>query len=237
MREADQVRPHRKEAPRLVRTFRAIGVFVLALGAIAGAYVAVSRPGQPWAANPLTLDVNGVKVTPSDIGSPTVDPSYEQALTDAQQKAAAAAADAANQAKQADEAAKRIAEQAASRSKTRSPAAAPPPPYPVPASCSDYSGNRALGCAVLLNSGFGLDQMPCLDKLFTRESGWNPKARNASSGAYGIPQALPGSKMASFGADWATNPVTQVKWGISYIKGRYKTPCGAWSHSQATGWY
>jgi hypothetical protein len=238
MREPDQVRPHRKGPARPVRTFRAIGVFVLALGAVAGVYVAVSRPGQPGAANRLTLDVTDVKVTPLGAASPTVDPSHEQALTDAQQKAAAAAADAADQAKKADEAAKRIAEQAASRSKTRSQAPAPPAPrYPVPASCSDYSGNRALGCAVLLDNGFGLDEMPCLDKLFTKESGWNPKARNASSGAYGIPQSLPGSKMASFGADWQTNPVTQVKWGLSYIRSRYKTPCGAWSHSQATGWY
>jgi len=60
---------------------------------------------------------------------------------------------------------------------------------------------------------------------------------NTSSGAYGIPQALPGSKMASAGADWATNPATQITWGLGYITGRYGTPCGAWNHSQATGWY
>jgi Transglycosylase SLT domain len=195
---------------------------------VAGVYVAVSRPGQKAADDRLTVDVPGVNVTTT----PGADPSQEQALTAAQQKAAAAAADAADLAKRADEAAKRTAEQAASRSQTRTQA-----PYPVPSSCSDYSGNRALGCAVLRSSGFGLDQMPCLDKLFTRESQWNPKARNRSSGAYGIPQALPGSKMAAFGADWETNPVTQVKWGLSYIKTRYKTPCGAWAHSQANGWY
>lgn len=83
----------------------------------------------------------------------------------------------------------------------------------------------------------GSVQFTCLDKLFTRESHWRTRARNSSSGAYGIPQALPGSKMAWAGADWRTNPVTQVKWGLHYIKARYGTACGAWAHSQRTGWY
>ena len=60
---------------------------------------------------------------------------------------------------------------------------------------------------------------------------------NASSGAHGIPQALPGSKMASAGADWQTNPLTQVRWGVSYINARYGSPCGAWAHSESHGWY
>lgn len=83
----------------------------------------------------------------------------------------------------------------------------------------------------------GAGQFGCLDRLWSRESGWDPAARNASSGAFGIPQSLPGSKMAAAGADWLTNPLTQVRWGISYIRGAYGTPCGAWAHSQATGWY
>jgi hypothetical protein len=88
----------------------------------------------------------------------------------------------------------------------------------------------------MLQAGYGLDQAPCLIKLWNRESGWRVNASNPS-GAFGIPQAVPGKKMASFGADWRTNPVTQIKWGLSYIKGRYKTPCGAWQHSEDTGWY
>ena len=108
---------------------------------------------------------------------------------------------------------------------------------PIPASCEEYTGNRKIGCAVLLDTGLKIDQFPCLDKLWKKESGWNHKARNPSSGAYGIPQSLPGSKMASVGSDWQTNPATQVKWGLGYIKGRYGTPCGAWNHSQAKGWY
>ena len=80
-------------------------------------------------------------------------------------------------------------------------------------------------------------QFACLDKLWTRESGWKTTIANSSSGAYGIPQALPGSKMASAGSDWKTNPTTQITWGLSYIKSTYGSPCGAWAHSQATGWY
>jgi hypothetical protein len=112
-------------------------------------------------------------------------------------------------------------------------AAAGPVAYagPIPSSCNEFSGSRAIGCALTLEAGFGLDQFACLNKLFTKESHWNYKAQNPSSGAYGIPQSLPGSKMAAFGADWKTNPATQIKWGLDYIKKRYKTPCGAWQNS------
>lgn len=77
----------------------------------------------------------------------------------------------------------------------------------------------------------------CLVTMWTKESGWNLHAENPSSGAYGIPQSLPGSKMASVGPDWKTNASTQIKWGLQYIKGRYQTPCGAWSRWQQQGWY
>jgi hypothetical protein len=108
---------------------------------------------------------------------------------------------------------------------------------PIPDSCNEFSGNRATGCALMLKAGFDIDQFPCLNKLWDKESGWNHKARNSSSGAYGIAQALPPTKMSSVADDWQTNPATQIKWGLGYIKGRYKTPCGAWSHSQSVGWY
>ncbi len=91
--------------------------------------------------------------------------------------------------------------------------------------------NRALGQQMALDSyGWTGDEWPCLDNLWSRESGWSQTAENKSSGAYGIPQALPGSKMGSVAADWQTNPATQIAWGLSYIKGRYSTPCGAWGH-------
>ena len=85
--------------------------------------------------------------------------------------------------------------------------------------------------------GWESAQFGCLSQLWDRESHWNANAHNSSSGAHGIPQALPGNKMASFGSDWYTNPATQVKWGAHYIKGRYGNPCGALGHSQSTGWY
>ena len=69
------------------------------------------------------------------------------------------------------------------------------------------------------------------------ESGWSATAYNAGTGAYGIPQALPGAKMASAGPDWQTDAATQVRWGLEYIRGTYGSPCGAWDHEQATGWY
>ena len=84
--------------------------------------------------------------------------------------------------------------------------------------------------------GWGGDQFGCLVDLWNRESGWNVYAQNPS-GAYGIPQALPGDKMATAGADWATSAATQIKWGLGYIAGRYGNPCGAWSHSESAGWY
>nr|WP_258053090.1 lytic transglycosylase domain-containing protein [Streptomyces sp. Ru73] len=80
-------------------------------------------------------------------------------------------------------------------------------------------------------------QYQCFSNIVERESGWNPQATNASSGAYGLVQALPGSKMASAGADWKTNPATQVKWGLNYMNERYGSPCGAWSFWQSHNWY
>ncbi|CAM3836412.1 lytic transglycosylase domain-containing protein [Nocardiopsis rhodophaea] len=96
---------------------------------------------------------------------------------------------------------------------------------------------KAIAKAMLGDYGWGQEQFTCLEPLWEKESNWNHQAKNASSGAYGIPQALPGSKMASAGSDWETNPATQIKWGLGYIQGRYDNPCGAWAHSQANGWY
>jgi Transglycosylase SLT domain len=104
-----------------------------------------------------------------------------------------------------------------------------PPPNPGTAQSIAYN----------MMSSFGFSpktQWTCLDDLWQQESGWNYQAENAS-GAYGIPQALPGSKMASAGADWQTNPATQIKWGLGYIQSLYGTPCGAWAHEEADGYY
>ncbi len=80
-------------------------------------------------------------------------------------------------------------------------------------------------------------QFTCLDQLWTKESHWNYKARNKSSGAHGIAQALPATKMEVVGTDWRTNPVTQITWGLKYIQERYETPCRAWSKFKRSRWY
>jgi len=109
----------------------------------------------------------------------------------------------------------------------------------IPAATAVQKGsNRELGQSLALSLyGWSGDEWSCLDNLWARESGWSHTAGNQSSGAFGIPQALPGSKMAAYGADWETNPATQIKWGLAYISGRYATPCGAWGHFTAKNWY
>jgi len=96
---------------------------------------------------------------------------------------------------------------------------------------------RAIAKDLAADRGWGDDQFACLDSLWQRESGWRTTAGNPTSGAYGIPQSLPGSKMASVGPNWRTDAKTQIIWGLGYIKARYSTPCGAWAHFQARNWY
>lgn len=162
-----------------------------------------------------------------------------------------------------DEALADRAEQAASRgfarasvapstsvtlSLAQAPEASPPPQEPSPAgpgvplpdipeSCDEYSGNQAIACAMLPDYGWDVSEMPALVALWDHESGWNEYAQNPSSGAYGIPQALPGSKMATCGDDWETNPATQICWGLGYIQGRYGSPTAAYDFWLANGWY
>jgi hypothetical protein len=90
---------------------------------------------------------------------------------------------------------------------------------------------------MLAKFGWSSSQFSCLYPLWYHESGWNPSAENPGSGAYGIPQSLPASKMASAGPGWRTNAATQIRWGLSYIDGLYGSPCEAWSHEEADGWY
>jgi hypothetical protein len=203
--------------------FRVIGVLVLVLGAAGGGYMAVVRHQDTNAA--ISLDAEG----PALGALSARDPWREHASEVARMKAARAAALAAERAKKAQQVAERN-QRPASRSQPRTS-------LRVPSSCAEYAGNRALGCALLLEANYGLAQMPCLDRLWTRESGWNHRSENQSSGAYGIPQALPGNKMATYGSDWRTNPVPQIKWGLNYIENRYNSPCGAWSFFESHNWY
>jgi hypothetical protein len=96
---------------------------------------------------------------------------------------------------------------------------------------------QAIALSMLPGYGWSSDQFSCLDELWNSESGWQLEATNSMSGAYGIPQALPGEKMASAGPDWRTNPVTQITWGLDYIRASYGSPCSAWAFKQSNSWY
>ncbi|GGO18672.1 hypothetical protein GCM10010116_37570 [Microbispora rosea subsp. aerata] len=114
------------------------------------------------------------------------------------------------------------------------PAAARPPRFRrVPAKLR----SKAYAFRLVTRRAWSGEQFQCLDSLWTRESNWNHKAYNPGSGAYGIPQALPGRKMGYVAGDWRFNPQTQIRWGLRYIKGRYGSPCGAWGHFRAHNWY
>ena len=117
-------------------------------------------------------------------------------------------------------------------------ASAQPTPSATASAAPAASGSpQQIAQAMLGSFGWSSSQFSCLDPLWAHESGWSVTAYNAGSGAYGIPQALPGSRMASAGPEWQTNAATQIRWGLEYIKGTYGSPCGAWDHEQATGWY
>jgi len=234
---------------------RALAVLVLLGGAAAGYFLGIDRHTQQQvyaeqADGQLTAQAQQEEddLKERRAAQLVAEANRRAAQIEAARKAAAAARAEAERARRAEAAASRAKQRAEAEAKARAEAeaereraeeeaAAKPYDGPVPASCSEYSGNREIGCALLLEAGFGIDQMPCLDQLWEKESGWNHLAYNESSGAYGIPQALPGSKMGSVADDWRTNPATQIKWGLGYIEDRYGTPCEAWAHSQETGWY
>jgi hypothetical protein len=211
-----------------VGIYRSLAALLL-VGALAG--------GAAYAANGSTQDPDTANTASNSEPLNVADLERQDAERVEAERAARATAQ-----RKADEAAAAAAEQAKKSPSTSSsaksaggkPGAQVPP---APASCQVYSGNRQIGCSMTLAAGHDLQQFACLEKLWTKESQWKEKARNPSSGAYGIPQSLPAGKMASAGGDYLTNPATQIKWGLGYIKDRYGKPCSAWSHSQAKGWY
>jgi len=177
------------------------------------------------------LDVTPTLLLP-DITAATVD---ETARVLADARSLRTALSAAEEEQAAEQAAAEAAERAAEAARVAAEHA-----EAVARAAADNSVEGAQATARQLASaqfGWGEDQFSCLVSLWDRESGWNYQAYNASSGATGIPQALPGSKMASAGSDWQTSAATQIAWGLGYISSVYATPCGAWSHSQSTGWY
>jgi hypothetical protein len=172
--------------------------------------------------------------------------SYESAAANAAvakaaaQKAAAAKAAAAKAAAAKAAAAKAAAQQAAQEQAAQQQATqqqAAQQTTAQPATSAPSGSPQQIAEQMLSQFGWSSSQFSCLQPLWALESGWNIYASNPSSGAYGIPQALPGSKMASAGPDWQGDAATQIRWGLSYIQGTYGSPCAAWSHEEADGWY
>ncbi|MGH3221479.1 MAG: lytic transglycosylase domain-containing protein [Streptosporangiaceae bacterium] len=130
----------------------------------------------------------------------------------------------------------RVARRTVAAQSQAAPAAGPRPPAASAAPAATGSPQR-IAEAMLGSFGWSASQFSCLDPLWEHESGWSVTAYNPGTGAYGIPQAMPGGKMASAGADWQTDAATQIRWGLSYIRDTYGSPCGAWDHEEATGWY
>ncbi|WP_380283822.1 lytic transglycosylase domain-containing protein [Kitasatospora purpeofusca] len=215
------------------------GITTLVVASAATAALAIPDSGTAVAEAPAAAVVGTAGDTSADAQAAAAAQAQADAATQAQAAAAAQAqaeADAAAQAQaaaaaqaeaeakaQADAKAKADAEAAASRSQERSALNSKP----------SYSGSPREIAAQIVPAG----QLQCFNNIVSRESSWNITATNPSSGAYGLVQALPGSKMASAGADWRTNPVTQIKWGLDYMNSRYGSPCGAWAFWQSHHWY
>ena len=108
---------------------------------------------------------------------------------------------------------------------------------PKPVAAAITGTPRQVAQTIATQAGLNQQQWVCLDSLWYQESKFETNAHNRRSGAFGIPQALPASRMASAGADWRTNPATQIQWGLSYIKARYGTACNAWAHWKRARWY
>ncbi|MEK8172397.1 lytic transglycosylase domain-containing protein [Streptomyces sp. M19] len=209
------------------------------VGVAAGSEQGSSDPAQASAADATLLaDIPSGEQALAQTASLSQQADVQSTAADAETRKSAeesarkqAAKDAKAKKKAAEEAAEkaakeREAKEAASRSATRDASS-----FGQQAS---YSVADVQAIARQMVAG---DQFQCFSNIVSHESGWDYTATNASSGAYGLLQALPGSKMASAGADWQTNPATQIKWGLNYMDSRYGSPCGAWSFWQANNWY
>jgi hypothetical protein len=159
----------------------------------------------------------------------------------AAQKAAAAKAAASKAAAAKAAAAKagalKSAEQAAAARKAAAQRTQQAQPARQAAVTTPSGSPEQIAGQMLSQFGWSSSQFSCLQPLWERESGWSLTAENPTSGAYGIPQALPAAQMSSAGADWQTDAATQIRWGLTYIQGRYGSPCGAWAHEESDGWY
>jgi hypothetical protein len=216
-----------------------MGAAVLSAGAIVGVNGVAKGTARP---EPTPLDsvvALRAEAQTEELWQQAKEYGRQQQRVEAQAAAAKAEADrvAAEQAEAERVAAEQAAAEAA-RQEEAARAARSRPEVSADAPVDVEPGSaQAIAAEMVAARGWGGDQFDCLVNLWERESGWQVDAANPSSGAYGIPQALPGSKMASAGADWRTNPATQIEWGLGYIEERYGDPCGAWSHFLDRNWY
>jgi len=227
---------HRKPPKR---AFAVVGVTAVATVAVASGVATAapdSQASQAAPSRPVHSEERTGAVAPVNVSSQLAAVRARLATTDMhrrlvqERRRQAAARLAAKRRAAARRAAELAAQQAAQRAAQASGSSAS-------GSVTPSGSPQQIAMAMLGSFGWSSSQFGCLQSLWNRESGWNPSATNPSSGAYGIPQALPGDKMASAGADWQTNPATQIRWGLGYIKQVYGSPCAAWSHEEAVGSY
>ncbi|HEV2451939.1 MAG TPA: lytic transglycosylase domain-containing protein [Streptosporangiaceae bacterium] len=219
-------------------TIAAGGLAVLAAGSTAmatvwpsGAPVGLASAADYLPGTGHVLKTTGGLAFDRQLSASKAQVAWQARLREWAQAERAAAAAAAKKA-----AAKRAAALAAQRQAASQQAPAPAPaPAPPPVVVSSGSAQQ-IAMSMLASFGWSSSQFSCLDPLWSQESGWSVTAANPD-GAYGIPQALPGSKMASAGPNWQTDAATQIRWGLQYIRGSYGSPCAAWAHEQSTGWY
>jgi hypothetical protein len=194
---------------------------VLTAGAAAGALVLQETPAGAQQIGSVSAAGNRAAASRSRLGPALAD--FQAQHAQAQVASARAAA--------------RARVLAAARARAAKLAASTPAVSRPAATVAASGSPQAIAQAMLGSYGWSASQFSCLNDLWSRESGWSTTADNPSSGAYGIPQAMPGSKMASAGPDWETDAATQIKWGLGYIKGSYGSPCDAWAHEESAGWY
>ncbi|WP_375430385.1 transglycosylase SLT domain-containing protein [uncultured Friedmanniella sp.] len=229
-----------------------VSVAVAGLGSPAAQTAAVAVP-----VTVVSASVNPGTPTAEDIEAERVAREAEQSRIQARAKLVAAATQAAQRAAALEEQSRSISEQ---RTKVKAAAKAKAAAAKKEAAAAKARADAAQAAAdaaiaargyedgvtepremarqILKNKfGYGDDQYSCFNNIIIRESNWNVSATNPSSGAYGIPQALPGSKMASVAEDWRTNPATQITWAVQYMNSRYGSPCEAWSFKDSHGWY
>jgi hypothetical protein len=190
--------------------------------AVAAGMVVTAQPARPQASpQAVSLAVRALQIHAVQAGHAAAQ--WQHARLESARRAQAARAQAAR--------AQAAADQSQAEAQTQ-------PQQAVTAADAVTSGSpEQIAQAMLPSFGWPAAQFACLYPLWEQESGWSVTAANPGTGAYGIPQAMPGGKMASAGPDWQTDAATQIRWGLEYIQGLYGSPCGAWGHEEATGWY